>query len=45
MLHSGYTEEQTKEILKNGIKGYIGRIRRRKKLVKELRSTAEEGRK
>ena len=45
LLHSGYTEEQTKKILKNGIKGYIGRMRSREKLGKKLRSTAEESRK
>ena len=44
-LYSGYTEEQTKKILKNGIKGYIGRMRSREKLGKKLRSTAEESRK
>ena len=45
LLHSGYTEEQTKKILKNGIKGYIGRMRSREKLGRKLRSTAEESRK
>ena len=42
LLHSGYSREQTRKILKNGIKGYIGR--NRKRAGKGLRSTAEESR-
>ena len=45
VLNSGYSEEQTKKILKNGNKGYIGRMRSREKLGRKLRSTAEESRK
>ena len=36
----GYNMEQTRRILKNGIKGYIGRMRSREKKGLKLRSTA-----
>ena len=44
LLHSRYSREQTRKILKNGIKGYIGRNRNRRRAGKGLRSTAEESR-
>ena len=44
LLHSGYTREQTRKILKNGIKGYIGRKKNRERAGKKLRSTANESR-
>ena len=44
LLHSGYTREQTRKILKNGIKGYLGRMRNRESRGLKLRSTAWESR-
>ena len=32
LLHSGYSMDQTKKIIKNGIKGYIGRKKNREKM-------------
>ena len=44
LLHSGYSREQTRKILKNGIKGYLGRMRNREQRGLKLRSTAWESR-
>ena len=44
LLHSGYSREQTRKILKNGIKGYLGRMRSRELRGLKLRSTAWESR-
>ena len=41
MLHSGYSKEQTKKILKNGFKGYEGRRKSRLARGLKLRSTAK----
>ena len=45
LLHSGYSREQTRKMLKNGIKGYLGRKRNRENRGLKLRSTAWENRK
>ena len=42
LLHSGFNMEQTRKILKNGIKGYIGKLKNRIRAGRKLRSTAQE---
>ena len=44
LLYNGYTREQTRRILKDGIKGYIGRKKNRERAGKKLRTTATESR-
>ena len=41
LLHSGYSKEQTRKILKNGIKGFEGRRRSRLEKSLPMRSTAK----